>query len=149
MNPSLYEKMPYDPVKDLAPISLLYSYPNVLVVHKDVAANSVQELVALARARPGALTFASAGAGTTVHLAAEMLRSMAKINIQHVPYRGGVNLVADLIAGRVSIFFGPTTTMLPQVREGKVRALAVSSSKRFARAPDLPTMANPGFQTSI
>jgi tripartite-type tricarboxylate transporter receptor subunit TctC len=145
MNPSLYEKMPYDPVKDLAPISLVYSYPNVLVVHKDVPVQSVQELVALARARPGTLTFASAGAGTTVHLAAEMLRSMAKIDIQHVPYRGGVNLVADLIAGRVNIFFGPTTTMLPQVREGKVRALAVSSSKRYAVAPDLPTMAESGF----
>jgi len=145
INPSLYEKMPYDPLKDLAPISLVYSYPNVLVVHKDVPANSVQELVALARARPGALTFASAGAGTTVHLAAEMLRSMAKIDIQHVPYRGGVNLMADLIAGRVNIFFGPTTAMLPQVREGKVRALAVSSSRRYAGAPDLPTMAESGF----
>ena len=145
MNPSLYEKMPYDPVKDLAPISLVYSYPNILVVHKDVPANSVQELVTLARARPGALMFASAGAGTTVHLATEMLRSMARIDIQHVPYRGGVNLVADLIAGRVNIFFGPTTTMLPQVREGKVRALAVSSSKRYAGTPDLPTMAESGF----
>ena len=145
MNPSLYEKMPYDPVKDLAPISLVYSYPNVLVVHKDVPANSVQELVTLARARPGSLTFASAGAGTTVHLAAEMLRSMANIDIQHVPYRGGVNLSADLIAGRVSIFFGPTTTMLPLAREGKIRALAVSSSTRYAGAPDLPTMAESGF----
>jgi tripartite-type tricarboxylate transporter receptor subunit TctC len=145
INPSLYDKMPYDPVKDLAPISLLYSYPNVLVVHKNVAANSVQELVALARARPGALTFASAGAGTTVHLAAEMLRSMARIDIQHVPYRGAVNLQPDLIAGRVNIFFGPTTGMLALAREGKVRALAVSSSKRYAGAPDLPTMAESGF----
>jgi len=145
INPNLYEKMSYDPIKDLAPISLVYSYPNVLVVHKDVPANSVQELVALARARPGALTFASAGAGTTVHLAGEMLRSMARIDIQHVPYRGAVNLAPDLIAGRVNIFFGPTSAMLPLAREGKVRALAVSSSKRYVGAPHLPTMAECGF----
>jgi tripartite-type tricarboxylate transporter receptor subunit TctC len=145
VNPSLYEKMPYDPLKDLAPISIVYSYPNVLVVHNDVAANSVQGLVALARARPGALTFASAGAGTTLHLAGEMLNSMAGTDIRHVPYRGGANLVADLIAGRVDMYFGPTTSMLPQVLGGKVRALAVSSAKRYAGAPDLPTMAESGF----
>jgi tripartite-type tricarboxylate transporter receptor subunit TctC len=145
INPILYGKMNYDPVKDLAPISIVYSYPNILAVNKDVAANSVQELVALARARPGALTFATPGAGTTAHLAAEMLKSMAKIDIRHVPYRGAVNLVTDLIAGRVDIYFGTTTTTLDQAQEGKVRALAVSSSKRFAGAPDIPAMAESGF----
>jgi tripartite-type tricarboxylate transporter receptor subunit TctC len=145
MNPSLYEKMPFDPVKDLAPISLVYSYPNILVVHKDVAASGVQELVALARARPGELTFASPGAGTSVHLAGEMLKSMAKIDIRHVPYRGGTNLVADLIAGRVDMYFGPSTSTLEQARAGTVRALAVTSSRRYAGAPDLPTIAESGF----
>lgn len=145
MNPSLYEHMSYNPAKDLAPISIVYSYPNVLVVHKDVAANTVQELVALARARPGALTFASPGTGTTVHIATEMLKSMAGINIQHLPYRGGVNLLTDLVAGRAQIYFGPVISTLEQMRAGNVKALAVSSAKRYAGAPQLPTMIEAGF----
>lgn len=143
--PSLHRMMPYDPVKDLAPISILYSHPNILVVHKDVAANTVQDLVALARARPGTMNVASAGSGTTQHLAAEMFRTSARIDTVHVPYNGGTNLMTDLIAGRVDFFFGIPTNVLAQVRAGGIRALAVTSAKRFAGAAELPTMAESGF----
>jgi tripartite-type tricarboxylate transporter receptor subunit TctC len=145
MNPILYRKMPFDPLKDLAPISIAYSYPNILAVHQDVDARSVQELVALARTRPGALTCASAGTGTTQHLSCEMLKSMAGIDILHVPYSGAANLWTDLIAGRVDIFFGAPTNVLAYARDGKVRALAVSSVRRFAGAPELSTIAESGF----
>jgi tripartite-type tricarboxylate transporter receptor subunit TctC len=145
ISPSLYRTMPYDPVKELKPISILYSHPNILVVHKDVAANTVQELVALARARPGVMNVASAGSGTTQHLAAEMFRRMARIDIVHVPYLGGTHLMTDLITGRVQIHFGIPTSVLEQVRDGQIRALAVSTPKRFAGAPELPTMAESGF----
>lgn len=124
---------------------MIYSHPNILVVHKDVAATTVQELIALARAQPGTLTFASAGLGSSQHIAAEMMKAMAGIDIVHVPYRGGVNLSTDLIAGRVNIFFGIPTNVLPQAREGHIRALAVSSVRRFAAMPDLPTMAEAGL----
>jgi tripartite-type tricarboxylate transporter receptor subunit TctC len=145
ISPSLYKKMSYDPVRELKPISILYSHPNILVVHKDVAANTAQELVALARARPGAMNVASAGTGTTQHLSAEMFRRMADVDIVHVPYSGGTNLMTDLLAGRVDFFFGIPTNVLAQVRDGGVRALAVTSAKRFPGAPELPTMAESGF----
>jgi tripartite-type tricarboxylate transporter receptor subunit TctC len=145
ISPSLYRTMPYDPVKELRPISVVYSHPNILVVHKGVAANTVQELVAVARAKPGSMNIASAGLGTTQHLAAEMFRAMARIDIVHVPYNGGTQLMTDLIAGRVDILFGVPTNVLEQVREGKIRALAVSTPKRFAIIPELPTMAESGF----
>jgi tripartite-type tricarboxylate transporter receptor subunit TctC len=145
MSPSLYRKMSYDPVKELAPISILYSHPNILVVHKDVAAYNVQELVALARARPGVMNVASAGAGTKQHLNAEMFRRMAQVDVVHVPYLGNTNLMTDLLAGRVDFFFGIPTNVLAQVRDGRLRALAVSSEKRFAGTPELPTMAESGF----
>jgi tripartite-type tricarboxylate transporter receptor subunit TctC len=145
VSPSLYRKMPYDPIRELKPVSILYSHPNILVVHKDVAANTVQELVALARAKPGLMNIASAGTGTTQHLAAEMFRTSAGLNMVHVPYNGGTNLMTDLIAGRVDMFFGIPTNVLAQVRDGGVRALAVTSPKRFAGAPELPTMAEAGF----
>ncbi len=144
INPILYEKMSYDPVRDLAPISQVCSYANILVVSNDVAAGNLQELVALARAQPGALTYGSAGIGTTLHLAGELLRSMAKIDIRHVPHRGNV-FSLEVVAGRISMMFGPPTGMLPLAREGKVRALAVTSSRRHPGAPDLPTMAESGF----
>jgi tripartite-type tricarboxylate transporter receptor subunit TctC len=110
-----------------------------------VHADNVQELVALARARPGTLTFGSTGTGTTQHLAGEPLKSMAKIDMQHVPYRGGTGIVLDLIAGRIDMNFGATTILLPLAREGKIRALAVTSLQRYADAPDLPTTAEAGF----
>jgi tripartite-type tricarboxylate transporter receptor subunit TctC len=145
MGPAMFEKMTYDPIKDLAPITQVYRYPNVLCVHKSVHADNVQELVALARARPGTLTFGSTGTGTTQHLAGELLKSMAKIDMQHVPYRGGTGMVLDLIAGRIDMNFGATTILLPLAREGKIRALAVTSLQRYADAPDLPTIAEAGF----
>ena len=145
VNPSLYQKMTYDSIKDLAPISKISSAPNVLVVHNDVPAKSVQELVALARAQPGKLTFASGGVGTSNHLAGEMLKSMARIDIQHVPYRGGVVLaMSDVLAGRITMVFAGTN-YLPLVREGKLRALAVTSPQRSPAAPNLPTVAESGF----
>ncbi|MEH2498985.1 tripartite-type tricarboxylate transporter receptor subunit TctC [Bradyrhizobium sp. AZCC 1678] len=144
INPSLYEKMPFDPVRELVPISQLCAYANILIVSNNVPAKNVQELVALARARPGALTYGSAGFGSTLHLAGELLKSMAKVDILHVPYRGAV-FSQELVAGRLSMAFAPPTGALPLAREGKVRALAVTSLERYAGAPDLPTMAESGF----
>jgi tripartite-type tricarboxylate transporter receptor subunit TctC len=144
VNPSLYERMPFDPVRDLVPISQVCAYANILIVNNEVPAKNVQELVALARARPGALTYGSAGVGSTLHLAGELLKSMAKIDILHVPYRGAV-FSQEVVAGRLSMQFGPPNSLLPLAREGKVRALAVTSLQRYAGAPDLPTMAESGF----
>ncbi|MEH2590663.1 Bug family tripartite tricarboxylate transporter substrate binding protein [Bradyrhizobium sp. AZCC 1721] len=144
INPSLYEKMPFDPVRDLVPISQVCAYANILIVNNDVPAKNVQELVALARAQPGALTYGSAGFGSTLHLAGELLKSMAKVDILHVPYRGAV-FSQELVAGRLSMAFVPPTGAFPLAREGKVRALAVTSLERHAGAPDLPTMAESGF----
>ena len=150
VNLSLYQKMPFDPIKDLAPISLVSSLSNVLVVHNDVPAKSVQDLVTIARSQPGKLTFASGGVGTSNHLAGELLKSMARVGIRHVPYRSLALAVPDLLAGRVGMaFLG--TTYLPLVREGKLRALAATSLKRSRAAPDLPTMIEsglPGFEAT-
>ena len=145
INPSLYKKLAYDTVKDLTPISLACFQPNVLVVSNDLPANSVPELVALARSRPGQLTFASAGVGTTQHLAGELFKSVAQVDIQHIAYRGITPAVSDLITGRVSMAFAASTMALPQVQEGKLRALAVTSKQRSPAAPDIPTMSEAGF----
>jgi tripartite-type tricarboxylate transporter receptor subunit TctC len=143
-NLSLYQKMTFDPIKDLAPISLVASGPNVLVVHNDVPAKSVRDLVTIARSQPGKLTFASGGVGTSNHLAGELLKSMARIDIQHVPYRSLALAVPDVLAGRVAMAF-LSTTYLSLVREGKLRALALTSLKRSQVASDLPTMVESGF----
>ena len=144
-NPSLYQKLPFDPVKDLAPITQAVYTPNILAVHPDVPARSVQELVAYARANPGKLTFGSAGAGTSQHLAGELFKTMAGIDIQHVPYRGIAAVMPDLIAGRLTMAFGNISAVLPFVRDGKLRPLAVTSTRRYASVPDLPTMIEAGF----
>jgi tripartite-type tricarboxylate transporter receptor subunit TctC len=144
-NVSLYDKLPFDPVKDLAPISQVCFTPNILAVNNDVPAKSVQELVALARARPGALTFGSAGVGTSQHLAGELLKTMAGVNLQHVPYRGIAQVMPDLLGGRLTMSFGNISAVLPLMRENKVRALAVTSIKRSAFVPNLPTVAEQGF----
>ena len=144
VNLSLYQKMTFDPIKDLTPISQLFSFANILAVHNDVPAKTVQDLIALARKQPGELTFASGGVGTSNHLAGELFKSMASIDIRHVPYRSLALAVPDLLAGRVSMAF-LSTTYLQLVREGKLRGFAVSSLKRAAAAPDLPTMAESGF----
>jgi tripartite-type tricarboxylate transporter receptor subunit TctC len=145
INPSLYDKMSFDPAKDLVTISQSVFTPNLLVVNNDVPAKSVQELVTYGRANPGKLTYASAGVGTTQHLAAELCKSMAKIDIQHVPYRGAAPAITDLLGGRVTMFFGNIAPLVPLVRDGKLRALAVTSAKRFAAVPDMPTMIEAGF----
>jgi tripartite-type tricarboxylate transporter receptor subunit TctC len=151
INPSLSDKLPYDPVKDLSPISLAVVTPIVLVVHADVPARSVGELIALARARPGTLTFGSAGGGTPSRLAGELFKSMAGIDIAHVPYRGNPALLPDLLAGRITMAFPNTAVVLPQMQSGKLRALAVTSPKRTSAMPELPTLAEtglPGFDAT-
>ena len=144
INPSLYAKMTYDPGKDLMPISQAVYSPNILVVPNDAPVKTVAELVAYARANPGK-TFASAGVGTTQHLAGELFKSMAHIDIQHVPYRGAAPVITDLLGGRITMYFGAISPLIPLVREGKVRALAVTSPKRFGASPNLPTMIEAGY----
>jgi tripartite-type tricarboxylate transporter receptor subunit TctC len=145
VNPKLYKSMSFDPVKDLVPITQVAYSPNILAVPNDLPVKSVQELVAYAKANPGKVSFASAGVGTTQHLAGELFKTIAKIDIQHVPYRGAAPAVTDLLGGRVSMFFGPPSSLLALVKEGKLRGLAVTSAQRFPGAPDLPTMIEAGY----
>jgi tripartite-type tricarboxylate transporter receptor subunit TctC len=145
VNPSLFEKMNYDPVKELAPISQVAFTPNVLTIPNELPARSVQELVALVRATPGKYTFGSAGVGTTQHLAGELFKSMAKLDLQHVPYRGAAAVITDLLGNRITMFFGNIAPLLPLIREGRLRGLAVTSPQRFAATPEFPTMAESGF----
>jgi tripartite-type tricarboxylate transporter receptor subunit TctC len=145
INPGLFAgKLPYDTRKDFAPVSLLAMSPLVLVVHPDVPAKSAQELVALAKAKPGEVTFASAGLGTAIHLAGEQFRQVAAIDINHIPYRGGGPSVIDLLAGKVNFTFSTVPAILEHVRGGKVRALGITGA-RSAHMPDVPTMAETGL----
>lgn len=146
INQSLYAKLPYDPIRDLTPITQVTLSPNILAVNKNFPATNVKELAELARQKPGELTFASAGIGTSTHLAGELFKTMAGVDIQHVPYRDNSALMADLLAGRVSMFFGNIASVLPQVRDGNLRALAVTSLKRSPAIPDLPTLDELGFK---
>ncbi len=149
INPSLYAKLPFDTVNDLSPIVLAASAPLLLVVNPSVAAKSVSELVALAKAKPGQLNYANSGSGTTAHLAGELFKRMAGVDIVSVAYRGGGPAVIDLIAGQVQMFFSTIPAALPQVKAGKLRALAVTSSKRVPELPDMPTTSEsglPGFE---
>jgi len=147
VNVALFSKMPYDPVKDFAPIALLVDADGLLVVHPSVAANSVADLIALARAKPGGLTYASAGAGTASHLAGELFKSMAKVDLLHVPYKGNVPAITDLLAGQTSLIFATMPTVLPHARAGKLRALASMGEARAAATPELPAIREslPGF----
>ena len=152
INVTLYRKLPYDPSKDLLPVSLIFGYPNVLLVNNDIPAKNVEELVALARAQPGKLTFGHSGIGTTTHLSGEILKSMARIDIQDVPYRGPSAVLSDLVSSRIAMTFSTPTVSLPLAREGKIRALAVTSEARAPFAPELPTMDEsgfPGFETTV
>jgi tripartite-type tricarboxylate transporter receptor subunit TctC len=144
INPSLY-KLAYDPVKDFAPISQVTWSPNMLVVNNAVPAKSVEELVRLAKTQPGALTFASGGSGSSPHMAAELFTVSAGVDLRHIAYKGVVLGLPDLISGRVTMMFSPIGIVLPLVREGKLRALAVTSSKRSPAAPDVPTIAESGY----
>ena len=145
INAAVYKKLPFDPVKDFAPITLLASFPNVLVVNPAVAARSVAELIALARAQPGQLTCATAGTGSTTHLAAEFFRSKAKIDFIQVPYKGGGAALIDLVAGQITMYFGALPGALPHIRTGRLRALGVTSLTRAGAAPDIPAIAEAGF----
>jgi tripartite-type tricarboxylate transporter receptor subunit TctC len=148
-SPSLYDKLSFDPIKDFAPVTRVFVGANVLVVPLETPARSLPELVALARAQSGkmsgTLTYAHAGAGTSQHLAAELFKSMLGVDIQPIAYRGTTALLPDLLAGRVSMSFGNIVNVLPLVREGKLRAFAVTSAQRSAIAPELPTMAESGY----
>jgi tripartite-type tricarboxylate transporter receptor subunit TctC len=144
-SPSMYDRLAYDPIKDFAPISQVFVTANVLVVHNDVPAKTLPELIALARAQPGKLTYAHAGAGTSQSLAAELLKSMTGIDIQPVAYRGTTALLPDLLAGRVTMSFANIVNAAPLIREGKLRAFAVTSRQRSAIAPELPTMIELGY----
>ena len=151
INPNLHANLSYDAVKDFAPISLIASAPLVLVVHPSVQATSVRELIALAKAQPGKLNYASNGNGSSSHLAAVMFASMTGTDMVHVPYKGLAPALSDLLSGQVQLMFSSVVAIVPHVKAGKLRALAVSSKERLSLLPDLPTVAEagvPGYQTS-
>jgi tripartite-type tricarboxylate transporter receptor subunit TctC len=148
INVSLYPRIGFDPVKDFAPVVLIASQPNILVVNPTVPANSVKELIALARAKPGQLNYASPGAGTTGHLAADLFKTMAGVNMVVIPFKGGGPAVLAVIAGECQFTFATALSVQPQIKAGRVRALAVTTAGRSASFPDLPTVAEagvPGF----
>ncbi len=145
INPNLYDALPFDPVKDFAPISQIFIAANVFALPPDVPAKSVADVVALAKAQPGKLSYAHAGVGTSQHLAAELFKYMAHLDIVPVAYRGTTALLPDLLAGRITMSFANIANVIPLAREGKLRALAITSARRSALAPDLPTMAESGF----
>lgn len=151
VNPSIYPKLQYDAAKDFKPVSLVAIVPNLLVAHPSVKANNIKELIALAKAQPGKLTYASAGNGTTVHLSAELFNSMAGVDIMHVPYKGSAPAVTDLIGGQVNIMFDSLSSAKPYVQSGKLKALAVTTAKRSSAFPNVPTIAEsgiPGYELS-
>jgi len=145
------QKVPYSVDKDLAPVSLAVTTPLILVVHPSLSATTVTELIAFARARPGQLSYASVGSGGVQHLAGELLKITMKIDMVHVPYKGATQVMSDLIGGQVPMFFSGMPPAMPYIRSGKLRALAVTTTKRSPAAPDVPTMAEagvPGFDIS-
>jgi tripartite-type tricarboxylate transporter receptor subunit TctC len=151
INASLFARLPFDPLKDLAPVTLAASTPNILVVHPSLPVASVHELIALAKARPGAINFASSGQGTPAQLAGELFNSMAGVKMVHVPYKGAAPALADLLGGQVQVMFSTMPPALPHVTAGRLRALAVASLKRSPAAPGLPTIdeaALPGFEAT-
>ena len=148
INPGLYAKLPYDPGRDFTPVTQLNSQPNVVVVPPSFAGNSVKDLIALAKAKPGELTFASPGAGSAPHLAAEMFQRAAGVSMIHVPYKGIPPAVTDVIGGRVTMLFTTTISAAPHIKAGKLRAVAITSAKRQSGMPDIPTIGEtlPGYR---
>ena len=144
VNQSLYRKLPYNVLRDFQPVARLADAPSILAVHPSLPARSVKELVALARARPGQIMYASAGSGTSTHLAAALFESLAQIKLVHVPYKGGGPAIIDVVAGQVPVTFGTAASVSPQTKSGRLRGLAVTGSQRSASLPDLPTIAESG-----
>ncbi|MGE5526468.1 MAG: Bug family tripartite tricarboxylate transporter substrate binding protein [Rhodospirillaceae bacterium] len=152
INPHAYSRLGFDPVKDFAPITILAEVPNILEVHPSLPVKNVKELIALARAKPGQLNYASTGAGQSTHLSMELFKSMAHVDMNHIPYKGSAPALVDLIGGQVTVMFDNMPTSLPHVQGGRLRALAVSTSKRAPALPRLPTVAEsglPGFEVSV
>jgi tripartite-type tricarboxylate transporter receptor subunit TctC len=152
VNPALYAKLPYDTLKDFVDIGPLAQQPNVMVTHPGTPFKSVQDLISAAKAKPGTINFASAGVGSGTHLNLEKLKLMAKIDLNHVPYKGSAEALADVLGNRVDFYFAPISTAIPHVQSGKIRALAVSTIKRSSNLPNVPTIAEsgvPGFEFSL
>ena len=145
INASLYKSLPYDPVRDFVPITLIARLPNLLVINPNVPAKNVAELVALMKANPGKYTFASSGNGTSQHLSGELFKSIAGVDMQHVPYKGSPPALQDVVGGQVTMTFDNITTALPLAKAGNLRALAVTTAQRSAVAPEIPTMAEAGL----
>jgi len=145
INATLYPKLPYDTVKEFAPVTLVATVPNVLVVNSASKLGSVKDVVAAARAKPGTMNFDSAGSGSSTHLSGELFKTEAGIDIAHIPYKGTGEALTDVMAGRVDLMFAPTVSAMPFVRQGKLRALAVTTPKRVASLPDIPTVAESGL----
>lgn len=145
VNPSLYDKLPYDPVKDFAPVTTVANLPLMLVVNPQSPIHSIRQLIELSKAQPDRFTFASGGAGQGAHLAGEMLKNMAGISLIHVPYKGNAPAVMDLLGNHVDMLFDGMTSSLPYVKSGRLRAIAVSTLKRASAMPDLPTVAESGL----
>ena len=144
INASIYPSLPYDPVQDFAPVTLVATVPNVLVVNPEVPANSVAELIALAKEKPGELNFASSGNGSSIHLSGELFKAMTGVDIVHVPYKGSGPAVVDLLGGQVQMMFDNLPSSAPQIKAGKLRPLGVTSKERSPTLPDVPTIAEAG-----
>ncbi|HSF46855.1 MAG TPA: tripartite tricarboxylate transporter substrate binding protein [Burkholderiales bacterium] len=152
VNPSIFKKLPYDPIKDFAPITLAAETPNLLVVNPSVPVSSLKELLASAKAKPGKLSYASTGTGSSNHLSMEKFKQMAGVDIVHIPYKGSAPALTDLIGGQVDLMFDNIPNVLPHVKGGKLKAIAVTSQKRSPHVPDLPTVSEsgvPGYEVSV
>ena len=151
INPSLYAKMPYDHVKDFVPVVLVAGVPNVLAVYPAFPVNSVAELIALAKSKPGTINFASSGSGTSIHMSGELFKALAGVDMTHIPYKGSSPALTDLMGGQVQIMFDNLPSSLPLIKAGKLRAIAVTSLTRAPALPDVPTISEsglPGFEAS-
>lgn len=151
VHPSIYARMPYDLLRDFAPVTLTSATTNLLVVHPTVPAKSVKELIAMAKAKPSLFNYSSAGTGSTTHMAMELFKSMARVDFLHIPYKGSAPAVLDLVGGHVDLMFAPLPVMLPHIKSGRVRPLAVAIAKRSGAIPEIPTVAEaglPGFEAT-
>jgi len=146
VNPTLYPKLPYDPIKDLAPISLVASAPLVMVVAAGSPLKSLDDVIKAAKEKPGDVTFASPGSGTVAHLSGELLQQAANVKFQHIPYKGAAQALTDLMGGQVQLYMSSVPTALSQIKGGRIRPLVVTSTKRLADLPDVPTVAESGFK---